>query len=265
MAEFFEKNAKNPLPTLAVVLVGDNPASLAYIKMKKKRAEEVGMNFYLEKIDKNISQTELENTVEKLASQKQISGIIVQAPLPAHLDIRKVIEKIPSQKDVDGFSQTQIGNMFLQNEGLYSCTPKGIMTLLETYNIELASKNIVVIGRSNIVGKPMALMLINAGATVTVCNSKTQNLSDFTKNADIIVVAVGKAQFLTKNMVSPKAIIIDVGSNMREDGSFCGDADFANLEGFVKAISPSPGGVGPMTVATLIENTWKAYKMQNKI
>lgn len=263
IAEFFERNPKKSLPTLAVVLVGNNPASLAYIKMKKKRAEEVGMNFLLKKLDENIEQIELENEVQKLTKNPQITGLIIQAPLPKHLDMDKVLEIIPENKDIDGFTKAQIGNVFLGRESLASCTPKGIMTLLSAYDIDMKGKNVTILGRSNIVGKPMTLMMINAGATVTTCNSHTKNLAKITKEADIIVVAIGKPKFLTKDMVSEKAIIIDVGSNMLENGTFCGDADFDNLVNYVSAISPSPGGVGPMTVATLVENTWKAYKIQN--
>lgn len=262
-ANFFDKNPKNPRPTLAVVLVGNNPASLAYIKMKKKRAENVGFNFYLKKFEKNISQNELENEITFLVRQPQITGLIVQAPLPEHLDMEKILELIPENKDIDGFTKGQIGNIFLGKNGLPSCTPAGIMTLLSAYDINMQGKNVVILGRSNIVGKPMALLAINAGATVTICNSKTPNLETHTRNADIIIVAIGKPKFLKKEMVSEKAIIIDVGSNLLDDGTFCGDADFENLVDYVKAISPSPGGVGPMTVATLVENTWKAYKLQN--
>ncbi len=177
----------------------------------------------------------------------------------------KVLEFIPENKDIDGFTKMQIGNIFLGRDGLASCTPKGIMTLLDAYNISITGKNVAILGRSNIVGKPMTLMMISADATVTTCNSKTRNLADITRKADIIVVAIGKAKFLTQDMVSPHSVIIDVGSNMDADGKFCGDADFDNLKEYVAAISPSPGGVGPMTVATLIENTWKAYKMQNNL
>lgn len=252
-------------PTLAVVLVGSNPASLAYIKMKQKRSEEVGMDFVLRHLDADITQSDLEAEVRAIAENPQISGLIVQSPLPKHLDMNKVLNFIPENKDIDGFTKAQIGNVFLGTDALASCTPKGIMTLLLAYDIDPAGKRVTIIGRSNIVGKPMALMMINAGATVTSCNSRTQNLAQITRNADIIVVAVGKAKFLTKEMVSPKAVVIDVGSNMLENRTFCGDADFENLENFVTAISPSPGGVGPMTVATLVENTWKAYCLQNQI
>lgn len=265
IAEFFEKNHKKPLPVMAVVLVGNNPASLAYIKMKKKRCEEVGMNFLLKKFDKNISQNELETEVQKLANNPQVTGLIVQSPLPNHLDMEKILEFIPENKDIDGFTKSQIGNIFLGRDALASCTPKGIMTLLDAYNINVSGKNVAILGRSNIVGKPMSLMMINAQATTTICNSQTKNLSEITQKADIIIVAIGKPKFLTREMVSEKAIIIDVGSNLLDDGTFCGDADFDNLVDYVTAISPSPGGVGPMTVATLVANTWKAYKIQNNI
>lgn len=251
------------LPCLAVILVGDNPASLQYIKMKRKRAEEVGMNFLLKNFEASISEAELLHEIEKLAENPEINGLIVQMPLPKHINEEKIIEKIPAHKDVDGFTTTQIGNVFLGKKWLPSCTPQGIMTLLDAYNIDIKGTKVAILGRSNIVGKPMALMMINAGATVMSCNSHTKNLSEITKMADVVIAAVGKPKFLTREMVSKNAIIIDVGSNMDENGKFCGDADFDNLENFVQAISPSPGGVGPMTVATLIENTWKAYKNQH--
>lgn len=176
---------------LAVVLVGENPASLAYIRMKEKRAREVGMGFGLYKFPITITQTELEEEVRTLSRDERIHGIIVQAPLPSHIDRYTVTECIDPRKDVDGFTKTQIGNMFLGHDGLWSCTPKGIMTLLSHYDIDVAGKDVVIIGRSNIVGKPMALMMINAGATVTSCNSSTSNLSEKTKNADIVIVAAG--------------------------------------------------------------------------
>lgn len=252
-------------PTLAVILVGENPSSLAYIGMKEKRSQEVGMNFQLFRYDSEISQEALETEIRKLSADPSIHGLIVQAPLPDHIDTTRIIECIDPAKDVDGFSRLQIGNMFLGNtDGLWSCTPKGVMTLLDFYHIDVVGKRVCIIGRSNIVGKPMALMLINAWATVTSCNSRTKNLTDITRNSDIIILAIGKPGFLTRDMVTPSSVIIDVGSNRLEDGTFCGDADFSDLSDFVSSISPSPGGVGPMTVATLIENTWKAYKNQKK-
>lgn len=247
-------------PTLAVVLVWDNPASIAYVNMKKNKSEKIGMNFILKKLDKNISQNELEKIVENLWEDKNISWIIVQAPLPNHIDWEKIIEKIPPEKDVDWFSRAQIGNVFLWKEWLWSCTPKWIMTLLSKYDISVVGKKVVIIGRSNIVWKPMALMMINKWATVISCNSHTKDLEFITRNADIIIVAIGKPKFLTRNMVSKWAVIIDVGSNLLDDGSFCWDADFDDLKDFVTAISPSPGWVGPMTVATLLENTFLAFE-----
>ncbi|GAB0174202.1 MAG: bifunctional methylenetetrahydrofolate dehydrogenase/methenyltetrahydrofolate cyclohydrolase FolD [Candidatus Altimarinota bacterium] len=250
-------------PMLAVVLVGNNEASLAYIRMKEKRAREVGMGFGLYKYEATISQEELETEVKKLSSDDRIHGLIIQAPLPNHIDRYSVTECIDSRKDVDGFTKTQIGNMYLGHDGLWSCTPKGIMTLLKHYKIDVAGKNVVVIGRSNIVGKPMALMLINAGATVISCNSSTENLIEKTKSADIVIVAAGHPGLLTKDMVHEKSIVIDVGSTFI-DGVARGDTDFEDLKDTIMAITPTPGGVGPMTVATLIENTWKAYQSQKK-
>ncbi len=191
-----------------------------------------------------------------------IHGIIVQAPLPSHIDAFRIVECIPEEKDVDGFTRAQIGNVFLGHDGLWSCTPKGIITLLDTYDIELTGKKVAIVGRSNIVGKPLALMLINRGATVTSCNSHTKNIAEITKNADIVMVAIGKPKWLTRDMVHADSIVIDVGSNLLADGSFVGDADFNDLNKFVKAITPAPGGVGPMTIATLLENTYRAFLAQ---
>ncbi|MBP9811734.1 bifunctional 5,10-methylenetetrahydrofolate dehydrogenase/5,10-methenyltetrahydrofolate cyclohydrolase [Candidatus Gracilibacteria bacterium] len=246
---------------LAVVLVGNNEASLAYIRMKEKRAREVGMGFGLYRFDADISQVELESEVKRLSEDERIHGLIVQAPLPAHIDRYAVIECIDPEKDVDGFTKTQIGNMYLGHDGLWCCTPKGIMTLLKYYKIDIEGKNVVIIGRSNIVGKPMALMLINAGATVISCNSGTKNLTEITKKADIVIMAAGHPGLLTKDMVSEKSVVIDVGSTFI-DGVARGDTDFEDLKDTIMAITPTPGGVGPMTVATLIENTWKAYSNQ---
>ncbi len=250
-------------PMLAVVLVGENEASLTYIRMKEKRAREVGMGFGLYKFPVTISQGDLENEVERLSKDDRVHGIIVQAPLPSHIDRYAVTECIDPRKDVDGFTKTQIGNMFLGHDGLWSCTPKGIMTLLHHYDIDVMGKNVVVIGRSNIVWKPMSLMLINAGATVISCNSHTLDLSKKTKAADIVIVAAGHPGLLTRDMVHEKSIVIDVGSTF-VDGIARGDSDFDELRDTIMAITPTPGGVWPMTVATLIENTWKAYCEQKK-
>jgi methylenetetrahydrofolate dehydrogenase (NADP+)/methenyltetrahydrofolate cyclohydrolase len=250
-------------PMLAVVLVWENPASLAYIRMKEKRAREVGMGFWLYKFPVTISQKDLEDEVKKLSLDERIHGIIIQAPLPSHIDRYTVTECIDPEKDVDGFTKTQIGNMFLWHDGLWSCTPKGIMTLLKYYNIDVWWKNIVVIGRSNIVGKPMALMLINAWATVISCNSSTKNLSEKTLAADIIIVAAGSPWLITKEMIHSQSIVIDVG-NTFIDGIAKWDTNFDELKDVIQGITPTPGGVWPMTVATLIENTWKAFQNQKK-
>lgn len=246
-------------PMLAVVLVWDNPASLSYIRMKEKRAREVGMGFWLYRYDTSISQNELEDIVRELSKNEKIHGIIVQSPLPSHINPYDVIDCIDPSKDVDGFTRAQIGNMFLWHDGLWSCTPKGIMTMLKYYQIEVQWKNVTVIWRSNIVGKPMTLMLVNAGATVTSCNSKTKNLTEITRKSDIIIVATGAPWLLTRDMVTPDSIVVDVGCTFI-DGVACWDTDYENLKDYVKAISPVPGGVGPMTVVTLIENTWKAFQ-----
>ena len=249
-------------PMLGVVLVGDNPASLSYIRMKEKRAREVGMGFGVYKYEQNISQKALENAVRELSLNEKINGIIVQSPLPMHINPYDIIECIDPNKDVDGFTRSQIGNMFLWHDGLWSCTPKGILTMLSYYQIDVQWKNVTVVWRSNIVGKPMSLMLINAGATVTSCNSRTQNIAEITKKADIIIIAIGKPGFLTRDMVTEKSIVIDVGSTFI-DGVSRWDADFEDLRDYVKAITPVPGWVGPMTVSTLIENTWKAFQIKN--
>ncbi len=203
-------------PSLVVVLVGENPASLAYIRMKEKRAKEVGMNFSVHRFPVSVTQTKIEEEIRTLSRDPKIHGIIIQAPLPDHLDRYAITECIDPIKDVDGFTKTQIGNMFLAHDGLWSCTPKGIMTLMHFYDIDVRGKKIAVIGRSNIVGKPMALMLINAGATVIACNSHTKNLKEITRNADIIIIAIGKPKFLTKDMVTEASIVIDVGSTFVE-------------------------------------------------
>ena len=246
-------------PMLAVVLVWENPASLSYIRMKEKRAREVGMGFWLYRYDTSIGQNELEDVVRELSKNEKIHGIIVQSPLPSHINPYAVIDCIDPSKDVDGFTRAQIGNMFLGHNGLWSCTPKGIMTMLKYYQIDIQWKNVTVIWRSNIVGKPMTLMLVNAGATVTSCNSKTKNLTEITRKSDVIIVATGAPWLLTRDMVTPDSIVVDVWCTFI-DGIACWDTDYENLKDYVKAISPVPGGVGPMTVVTLIENTWKAFQ-----
>ena len=245
---------------LAVVIVGNNPASQVYVKNKIRACENVG--FYSENIelDENISEKELLQEINKLNKNDRINGILVQLPLPAHINELKIIDSISPEKDVDGFHVANIGKMVIGDEtGFLSCTPYGIMQLLEEYKIEIAGKDAVIIGRSNIVGKPMALMLIQKGATVQVCNSRTKDLRKKLNDADIIIVAAGVPKLLKKEDVKEGAVVIDVGIN-RVDGKICGDVDYEEVAEKTSYITPVPGGVGPMTIASLIKNTFKSYK-----
>ena len=245
---------------LAVVIVGNNPASQVYVKNKIRACEDVG--FYSENIelDENISEKELLQEIDKLNKNDRIDGILVQLPLPAHINDLKIIDSISPEKDVDGFHVSNIGKMVIGDEtGFLSCTPYGIMQLLEEYKIEIAGKDAVIIGRSNIVGKPMALMLIQKGATVQVCNSNTKDLRKKLNEADIIIVAAGVPKLLKKEDVKEGAVVIDVGIN-RVDGKICGDVDYEEVAEKTSYITPVPGGVGPMTIASLIKNTFKSYK-----
>ena len=245
---------------LAVVIVGNNPASQVYVKNKIRACENVG--FYSENIelDENISEKELLQEINKLNKNDRINGILVQLPLPAHINELKIIDSISPEKDVDGFHVSNIGKMVIGDEtGFLSCTPYGIMQLLEEYKIEISGKDAVIIGRSNIVGKPMALMLIQKGATVQVCNSNTKDLRKKLNEADIIIVAAGVPKLLKKEDVKEGAVVIDVGIN-RVDGEICGDVDYKEVAEKTSYITPVPGGVGPMTIASLIKNTFKSYK-----
>jgi tetrahydrofolate dehydrogenase/cyclohydrolase, NAD(P)-binding domain protein len=245
---------------LAVVIVGNNPASQVYVRNKMKACENVG--FYSENIelDENISEEELLQEIDKLNKNDRINGILVQLPLPSHINELKIIDSISPEKDVDGFHVANIGKMVIGDEtGFLSCTPYGIMQLLEEYKIEIAGKDAVIIGRSNIVGKPMALMLIQKGATVQVCNSRTKDLRKKLNEADIIIVAAGVPKLLKKEDVKEGAVVIDVGIN-RVDGKICGDVDYEEVVEKASYITPVPGGVGPMTIASLIKNTFKSYK-----
>ena len=245
---------------LAVVIVGNNPASQVYVKNKIRACENVG--FYSENIelDENISEKELLQEINKLNKNDRINGILVQLPLPAHINELKIIDSISPEKDVDGFHVSNIGKMVIGDEtGFLSCTPYGIMQLLEEYKIEIAGKDAVIIGRSNIVGKPMALMLIQKGATVQICNSNTKDLRKKLNEADIIIVAAGVPKLLKKEDVKEGTVVIDVGIN-RVDGKICGDVDYEEVAEKTSYITPVPGGVGPMTIASLIKNTFKSYK-----
>lgn len=242
---------------LAVVLVGENPASQIYVRNKIKACEEVGIKSYAYYLSENATQKELEELIKSLAEDEKINGILVQLPLPSHLS-DKALKLIPDYKDVDGFSAKNIGKLCLNSESTVACTPYGVMKMLEYENIEIKGKNAVVIGRSNIVGKPMAMLLLNADATVTVCHSKTQNLKEQCKRADILVSAIGKPKFVTADMVKDGAVVIDVGMNRDTDGKLCGDVDFDNVKEKCSYISPVPGGVGPMTITMLMYNTYLA-------
>lgn len=250
-------------PGLAVILVGDDPASAVYVRNKDNACKEVG--FHSEKINKpaNITQAELLSEVERLNHNNKIDGILVQLPLPKHLDANLVIETISPEKDVDGFHSENIGKLMQNKPYLRPCTPKGVMTMLATTGIDLVGKDCVVVGASNIVGRPMAMELLNARATVTICNSKTQDLSTKLKQADVVVVAVGIPQMIKGDWIKEGATVIDVGMNRLDDGKLVGDVDFDAAKDKVAWITPVPGGVGPMTIATLLENTLMAY--ENKI
>ena len=247
-------------PGLAVVIVGSDPASCVYVRNKKKACEAAGMNSRVIELSESTSQEELLACVNELAEDSTVHGILVQLPLPKHLDENAVIAAIPPEKDVDAFTTENVGRIMLGDFDFLPCTPAGIMTMLRREGIEIAGKRCVVIGRSNIVGKPMAMLLLHANGTVTVCHSRTQSLAEVTREADILVVAIGKARFVTADMVKPGAVVIDVGMNRDGEGKLCGDVDFDSVENVAGAITPVPGGVGPMTITTLLENTLTAAR-----
>ncbi|CCX79237.1 bifunctional protein folD [Clostridium sp. CAG:715] len=242
-------------PTLAVILVGENPASQIYVRNKKKTAEKLGINSLSIEYPSDISEKELLNKIKELNSDEKVTAILVQLPLPAHINKNRIIDAILPQKDVDGLTPYNLGKLFSGEEPyVYPCTPKGILLLLDEYNIKLEGKNIVVVGRSNLVGKPVAQMLLKRNATVTMCHSHTKNLSEITKTADIIVSAVGK-KVIGEKMLKSDCVVIDVGIFRDENGKISGDVDFENVSKTAAYISPVPGGVGPMTIASLMLNT----------
>ena len=250
---FKEANGKDV--GLAVVLVGSDPASQVYVRNKIKGCEEAGIKSFAYYLPGDAAQQEDEELVCSLKENGEIHGILVQLPLPKHLDADKILKLIPNVKDVDGFCEENIGNLCLNRDCLVACTPNGVMQMLKREGIEIKGKRAVVIGRSNIVGKPMAMLLLNADATVTVCHSKTQNLPEICAEADVLVAAIGKAKFVTADMVKDGAVVIDVGMNRDTDGKLCGDVDFENVKGKCSYITPVPGGVGPMTITMLLYNT----------
>ena len=247
-------------PKLAVIMVGDDGASKIYVKNKSKACEELGIEFEEFLLGEETTQKQLVDLIKKLNSQKDVHGILLQSPIPKHLDINEAFRTISPEKDVDGFNPINVGKLVLGQDTFISCTPFGVIKLLEEYNIEIEGKNAVIIGRSNIVGKPMIQCLLNKNATVTICHSKTKNLEEITKNADILVCAIGKPKFVTADMVKKDAVVIDVGINRNEEGKVCGDVDFENVKEKASYITPVPGGVGPMTIAMLMNNIVKAAK-----
>ena len=243
-------------PGLAVVIVGDDPASRIYVRNKIKACQELGIRSFSYELPAESTQIEVEALLDKLAADEEVDGILLQLPLPKHLDAESATSHIPFEKDVDGFSTQNLGLLIQNKHSIAACTPSGVMKLLEKEGVELAGKNAVVLGRSETVGKPMAMLLLNANATVTICHSKTKNLNKICKDADIIVSAVGKAKFVTEGMVKEGAVVIDVGMNRDENGKLCGDVDFERVKDKTSLITPVPGGVGPMTITMLMYNTY---------
>lgn len=251
-------------PKLAVIMVGNNPASKVYVKNKSKACEEIGVDYEEFLMDENITMEELLKLIEDLNNRKDINGILLQSPIPSHLDINQAFNKIDYKKDVDGFHPINVGKLSIGQDCFISCTPFGVTKMLEEYNIQTQGKNVVILGRSNIVGKPLIQCMLQKNATVTVCHSKTENLKEITKNADILIAAIGKAKFVTQDMVKDGAVIIDVGINRTEEGKLVGDVDFENVQEKASYITPVPGGVGPMTIAMLMTNVVKASKENDK-
>ena len=245
-------------PGLAVIIVGEDPASQVYVRNKKKACEDVGFYSQVYEMAAETTMEQLLAKIEELKNDLKIHGILVQLPLPKHLDEKAVIAAIPPEKDVDAFHLLNTGKIMLGEYSFLPCTPAGVMKMLEHEQIPVAGKECVVVGRSNIVGKPMAMLLLHANGTVTICHSRTKDLAEVTRRADILVVAIGKADFITGDMVKEGAVVIDVGMNRRTDGKLTGDVDFASVEPKASAITPVPGGVGPMTITMLLENTLTA-------
>lgn len=254
--ESFTQNGVTP--ALAVVIVGDNPSSRFYVNNKKKDCAECGIRSIEKALPEQTTEDELLSVLSELNADPTVDGIIVQLPLPKHIDERRVIESIDPKKDVDAFHPENVGRIMIGDYSFLPCTPAGVMELLAEYKIDVAGKNCVVIGRSNIVGKPQTMLLLHKNGTVTICHSKTKNLAEITRRAEIIVCAVGREMFLTEDMVSDGVVVIDVGMNVKKDGKLTGDVDFENVSKHASFITPAPGGVGPMTRVMLLQNTLKA-------
>lgn len=255
---------KGIIPKLAVIMVGDDKASQIYVKNKSKACEEIGIKFVEYILGEDTKQEELLDIIQTLNNDKTINGILLQSPIPKNLDINEAFRTISPEKDVDGFNPVNVGKLCLNQETFVSCTPYGIMKMFEEYNIDLTGKNVTILGRSNIVGKPLLQCCLNKNATVTICHSKTKKLEEHTKKADIVIAAIGKAKFITQEMIKEGAIVIDVGINRDENGKIVGDVDFRNVSQKASYITPVPGGVGPMTIAMLMKNVIKATEWQNK-
>ena len=258
-----ELKKKNINSKLAVIMVGEDPASKVYVRNKSRACEDVGIKYEEYLLDLNTTQKELVELIEKLNNDKTINGILLQSPIPSNLDINEAFRTISPEKDVDGFNPINVGMLVLNQDTFVSCTPYGIMKMFEEYDIDLTGKNVVILGRSNIVGKPLIHCCLNKNATVTSCHSKTQNLAQKAKEADVLISAIGKANFVTADMVKDGAVVIDVGINRLDNGKITGDVDFESVKEKASYITPVPGGVGPMTIAMLMNNVIKATRRQN--
>jgi methylenetetrahydrofolate dehydrogenase (NADP+)/methenyltetrahydrofolate cyclohydrolase len=250
------------VPGLAVVLVGDNPASVVYVGMKKKACEALGYYSEEHRLSKETSEKQLLQLIQSLNENPKIHGILVQLPLPGHLRADQIVNAIDPRKDIDGLHPVNLGKLLAGEKGLRPCTPLGVMTLLDHFKVSVSGKRAVVIGRSNLVGKPLGLMLLEANATVTFCHSKTPHLEEVVRQAELVVAAIGKPHFVTGDMIWPGAVVVDVGTSKTADGKLAGDVDYENVVSKVFAISPVPGGVGPMTIALLLKNTYQAFLEQ---
>ena len=259
--EVEELKKQGIIPKLAVIMIGDDKASQVYVRNKSKACDEIGIEYEEYLKDASTTQEELLNLIDELNEREDISGILLQSPIPKHLDIREAFNRIDYKKDVDGFNPVNVGKLAIGEDCFISCTPYGVVKLLEANNIKIEGKHVVILGRSNIVGRPLIQCMLNEHATVTVCHSRTQNLKEFTKQADILISAIGKAKFITEDMVKDGAVVIDVGINRNDEGKLVGDVDYENVEPKTSYITPVPGGVGPMTIAMLMNNVVKAAKI----
>lgn len=253
------------IPKLAVIMVGDNPASKVYVRNKSKACNEVGIEYQEYLLGEDATQDELLDLIVNLNKNKEINGILLQSPIPSHLNINEAFKTITYEKDVDGFTPSSVGKLCIGEDTFVSCTPYGVMKMFEEYNINLQGKEVVILGRSNIVGKPLIQCCLQKNATVTVCHSKTKDVKEHTRRADVIIAAIGKSKFVTEDMIKEGAVVIDIGINRGEDGKLTGDVDFENVEKKASYITPVPGGVGPMTIAMLMNNVIKATKEQYKL